>query len=46
MTTDPIKADLAALNEELALAVRDLKIWTGSVGVILFAALAAIHYFG
>lgn len=38
--------DFRNVRNELAIAVRDLKIWTGSVAGILFAALAAIRYFG
>ena len=39
------KADLRELKGELGVAVRDLKIWTGSLAAALFILLfAALHY--
>jgi hypothetical protein len=40
------KEDVLDLQAELAIAVRDLKVWTGGVGVALFSALAVIRFFG
>ena len=39
------QADLVN-KSDLQAAVQGLKIWTGGVGVVLFAALASIKYFG
>ena len=39
------QADLVT-KSDLRAAVQGLKIWTGGVGVVLFAALASIKFFG
>ena len=39
------KVDVLALRQEIQLAVRDLKIWVGSIPVLLFGALVAVRVF-
>ena len=39
------KSDIAGLRSEIQLAVRDLKIWVGSIAVLLFGALVAVRFF-
>jgi hypothetical protein len=39
------KSDILALRHEIQLAIRDLKIWTGAIAIILFTALVAIRFF-
>jgi hypothetical protein len=39
------KSDILALRHEIQLAIRDLKIWTGGIAIILFTALVAIRFF-
>ena len=40
------KSDIATLRNELALAARDLKIWTGGTVAAGVIVLAAIKFFG
>ena len=40
------KADVARLEAAITLAVRDVTIRMGAIGVALFAALTAIKFFG
>ena len=40
------KADIAGVNNRIELAVRDMTIRMGAIAVALFAALAAIKFFG
>jgi hypothetical protein len=39
------KVDIARLENKIELAVRDLKIWTGSIAVLLFGAPVAVRFF-
>ncbi|MBV8357600.1 MAG: hypothetical protein JO189_06635 [Deltaproteobacteria bacterium] len=39
------KSDIVELRHEIQLAIRDLKIWTGSIAVLLFGALVAVRFF-
>ena len=39
------RSDIARLEHKIELAIRDLKIWTGSIAVLLFGALVAVRFF-
>jgi hypothetical protein len=39
------KVDIARLENKIELAVRDLKIWAGSIAVLLFGAPVAVRFF-
>jgi hypothetical protein len=39
------RSDVLAIRNEIQLGIRDLKIWTGSIAVLLFGALVAVRFF-
>jgi hypothetical protein len=45
-SVSPYSRDIAELAHKIEIAVRDMTIRTGGMLIMLFAALAAIKYFG
>ena len=41
-----MRGEIARLDNKIEVAVRDLKIWTGGIALVLFGALASIKFFG
>ena len=41
-----MRTEIARLDNRMEVAVRDLKIWTGGIALVLFGALASIKFFG
>jgi hypothetical protein len=43
---DEVQNEIARLDHKIEVAVRDLKIWTGGIAIVLFGALASIKFSG
>jgi hypothetical protein len=45
-TKQDVRDEASRLQQQIEIAVRDLKIWMGGIIIILFGALASIKFFG
>ena len=45
-TKQDVRDEASRLQQQIEIAVRDLKIWMGGVMIILFGAVASIKFFG